>query len=280
MAASCGRRQYPQYGQYRPQGYQGQPQYQGQNAQANATQMAPQQQPDELDAEIRRMERQDKLEELAYQREMRRKKRELKMKQLDQLYAQQAQLDEGSVVRLVPCSAEGMGGDGKYYRGLGIGEHVLDEYAALAEASNAARANLGSKFMGVVQNILTDYNSKTGTPGAKVNRENNLENAMRVAGEKVLNDYSEVTCQTSVKTNTGSIKWYVAVQIRVDKFANGVADELETMKVKFNRDRLLEAMDSQINRQVQREQQQRDKALELEKQRKAMLQEGGDNVAL
>lgn len=265
FAAGCT----PKY-QYPPQGYPQQNAY---------TQPAPvAQQPTGIAAEKARMKEELELMKMRNELEREKKKQAIALRQLDQMAAQQAQLDEGSVVRLVPCSQEGMGGDGKYYRGLGIGESLMDEDAALKEAGNAARAQLAEKFMGVVENIMTDYNSKTNTPNGQQAREADLENALRVAGTKVLNDYFQVTCQTSTRTANGSIKWYVAGQIPVDKFGQKVASELATMKVKYNKNQLLRAMDAQLSKQIQQEQQARDQALELQRQSQELLNNNNSSL--
>lgn len=217
-------------------------------------------------------ELEDRKAKREFERGRKRLEREAALNEIRQLAAQKPSMNPGEEVQLVPCKDKGMGGNGKYYRGFGIGEHPTDEYSALAEASNAARANLGSKFMGIEETILTDYNSKTGVPSGKTSRESNLENAFRAAGKKALNDYFEVTCQTAIRTKLGAKKYYVAGQISIDKMVNSIANNLEVMNVRFNRDRLMQAMDAKLAQQALEEQQRLEYAQGLEARRQQMIQ--------
>ncbi len=256
VATGCGSRKYAAQnnGGYANQ----QPNRGNYNAPRNQNQNTAQ----PVDDEVAKLEREAKIIEAQAKVDAARIKAEQARKHAEQLAAQKATLDEGTAIRLVPCEDQGFDKVGEYYAGFGIGESLNDEAMARKEATNDAITNLAQKFVGTIDNIMTDYNSKTHTPSDQLAREGNLENGLRIATPKVLNSYFNVVCSKSTRTKFGTIKWYIAGRILYDNFKKGVAQELDVMKVKYNRDKLFESMDEQLNKQIEQEQQKRDQALQ------------------
>ncbi len=262
ITTGCGSRKYAAqnggYGNQNPnRGSYNAPNNNNYNAPSNQNQNTAQ----PVDDEVAKLEREAKIIEAQAKVDAARIKAEQARRHAEQLAAQNATLDEGTSIRLVPCEEKGFDKAGEYYAGFGVGESLNDEDMARKEARNAAMADLEGKFVGTIENILTDYNSKTHTPSDQLAREGNLENGLRSATKKVLNSYFNVVCSRSTRTKFGTIKWYVAGQIPIGTYKQNVAKELDVLKVKYNRDKLFEAMDNQLNKQAEEERQKREEVI-------------------
>jgi hypothetical protein len=233
---------------------------------AQAPQQSVRPQADEADAEIARLEREAKLEEAKAKLDAAKRQRESEKRRAEQLEAMEETLEAGSRMTLVPCQDEALDKIGEYMGGLGTGEHLVDEQEARAEATAAAIANLAQKFVGVVENILEDYGSKTNTPDGNQARQGDLARGVRVATRKALDKYSNTVCQKQMKTKRGSHKVYVATRIPVDTYKEEVSKELDVLKVKYDKKKLFESMDAQLSRQAAVDEQKREQLQQLKQE--------------
>ncbi len=244
FTASCA----PKYA-YPPQGY---PQ-QGGAAGANPYAATPSSKAEKLREQAELMNAQLELDKakLAKEQELAnlKAKYEHERQMQDALYAKRRVLEKGAQMLLTPCLKEGSGGGDQWFRGWGTGETEYgDESAAYQEAQNSARADMMTKFVGTVRNIMKQYNSKTGVPSGGISRENNVENALRQVAQKELDGYFETTCNERMMTPEGNIRFYAAGQMPASKAKKIIPKALEVAKVKFNQEKLLDAMDAEFDK--------------------------------
>jgi hypothetical protein len=213
-------------------------------------QSAPAAQVNETDAEIARMEREAKLEEAKAKLDAAKRQREAERRRAEQLEAMEEALEEGSQLMLTPCGDESLDKIGEYMGGLGIGEHPTNERIALENATAAAAANLGQKFMGVVKNITESYGGQTDTPDGRQANQGDFERGLQIATEKVLDEYNSIICRKVMKTKRGTYKTYAASRIPIGTYKEKVAHELDVMKVKYDKSKLFSRMDAEINKKA------------------------------
>jgi hypothetical protein len=174
------------------------------------------------------------------------KAEEERAKQID---AMEDKWEDGAVGVLTPCEDDASNKPGEWMGGFGIGEDLTDQQAARAEAKRAARVDIGQNFIGVIKNFTRDYGSKTNTSDGKQSRQADLEGAVEIATEKVLDKYSYPVCTKTTKTKRGSYKIYMAIRVPVDVYKDNMAKELDVMKVKYDKQKLFEAMDAALDKQ-------------------------------
>jgi hypothetical protein len=213
---------------------------------------------DDVDAEIARMEREAKLEEAKAKLDAAKRKRQAEERRAQNLDAMEENIEDGAQMILVPCQDDALDKIGEWLGGLGIGEHLTNQRVALENATQAAAANLSQKFLGIVKNIIESYGGETDTPSGQQASQANFERGVQVATEKVLNEYSNTICQKQMRTKRGSYKIYVATRIPVGDYKNQVAKELDVMKVKYDKQKLFERMDSALSRQAAADEQKRE----------------------
>lgn len=215
-------------------------------------------QDDGADAEIARLEREAKLEEAKARLDAAKRQRQAEERRAAQLDALEESLEDGSQMILVPCQDEALDKIGEWMGGLGIGEHLTNQRVALENATQAASANLGQKFMGVVKNITKSYGSQTDTPNGKQASQADFERGLQIATKKVVDEYSNTICQKQMKIKLGSYKVYVASRIPIGTYKEKVAHELDVMKVKYDRNLLFKSMDDELDKEAEADEKKRE----------------------
>ncbi|GHT48637.1 hypothetical protein AGMMS49982_00290 [Bacteroidia bacterium] len=218
------------------------------------------------DDEVARIEKEARLEEARAKLDAAKRKRQREERIADKVAALEENIEDGAQMILVPCQDEALDKIGEWMGGMGIGEHLVDQQEAVAEATTAAIANLSQKFVGVVKNILQDYGNKTNTPDGNQARQSDLSRGVQVATEKVVDKYSSTVCQKQMKTKRGAYKVYVATRIPIGTYKDEVSKELDVMKVKYDKAKLFESMDAQLAKQAAVDEQKREQLQQLQQQ--------------
>ncbi len=218
--ASCGGNKQMAY-QNPPYGYPQQPASQ-------QTQKATED--DELAALRREQEKQAILHEM----EVAKKKQEQELRRLDAEAALQEKMKEGNELLVTFCIDEAMDKEGEYLAGLGISSNQTDEKDALISANRVALSDISSRFLGVVQNAVSDYSKETNTRTGQQIKESQLEGLAMSVGENVVNKHANVVCRKVVSEAAGTYGCYVAVHVVIKDAVGNMLDELEKMAQEEN----------------------------------------------
>lgn len=155
------------------------------------------------------------------------------------------------------CEEEGYDKPGEYMAGYGIYEGAEDRQEALLEANRIAVEELGTKFAGIINNAVSNYNKSTKTPSNKKISEKQREAITTSVAQVAVNKYGNVVCRKMSQAADGSYVGFVALHFMESDIDRAVTEQLQELKVDFDRDKFFQSMQEQLekyNAQKEKEQ--------------------------
>lgn len=146
------------------------------------------------------------------------------------------------------CEEEGLDCPGEYMAGFGLYEGAETRQEALIEANRIAIEELGSKFAGVINNAVSNYNKSTKVPSAKRISESQREALTTSVAQAVINKYGNAVCRKMSQAADGSYVGYVALHFMESDIERGLKEEMEVRKVDFDRDQFFKSMQEQLDK--------------------------------
>ncbi|PID90950.1 MAG: hypothetical protein CSA97_00220 [Bacteroidetes bacterium] len=295
LTLSCGRRQYPQYGQYPPpQGYQGQPQYQAQGGlpqgqsqgyQGQQYQGQPQYQGQAqgyqgqgggqaasvTDQELAERRRRHELRKL----ELEEKRFQAQLREFEERQSRKRTLEKGGRLIYKPCMDQSYDDD-EFYRGFGEAEG-MESRVVKGLARQDARMELGANFMGTIIKGAKRYQTETIAQGKT--QEGDLSGVLEDISEKTFDRYFRVRCMEAMQTEDGTYVWYVAGEVPISKTVNSIADELDVRRVKYDRDKFLREVKHELKERAAQKKAERDEMEAREMERQQEMYGGDDDQA-
>lgn len=166
----------------------------------------------------------------------------------------QPKMPNGEQVLLTFCMDESFDKPGEYMAGLGIAEGRPDRNVAIADANESAKSDIATRFVGTLENCMTNYRKDTNVPGNKKMYSSSMEGGLKVIGRAVIDKYANAVCRKITQEATGGYVCYVALHIMLDDAKKGVADELEVRKVDYDKQKFFEKMDEELAKEAARRQ--------------------------
>ena len=163
-------------------------------------------------------------------------------------------MPNGEQVLLTFCMDESFDKPGEYMAGLGIAEGRPDRNVAIADANESAKSDIATRFVGTLENCMTNYRKDTNVPGNKKMYSSSMEGGLKVIGRAVIDKYANAVCRKITQEATGGYVCYVALHIMLDDAKKGVADELEVRKVDYDKQKFFEKMDEELAKEAARRQ--------------------------
>jgi hypothetical protein len=151
---------------------------------------------------------------------------------------------------IIFCKDDAFDKPGEYMGGLGVVEDRPDRTRAIVDANRAAIADIASRYIGMIKNAIDDYSKDVNVPSGKKMYESLLEGGAAVIGSKVINKYANVACREVSQSSTGSWVGYVAVRVLLQEANKGLADELEALKVDYDKQKFFEKMDAELEKEA------------------------------
>lgn len=155
------------------------------------------------------------------------------------------------------CEEEGYDKPGEYMAGFGIYEGAEDRQEALIEANRIALEELGSKFAGIVNNAVSNYNKSTKVPSSQKISEKQRESLTTSVAQTVINKYGNIACRKFSQAADGSYIGYVALHFMESNIDRAITEQLQELKVDFDRNMFFKSMQEQLelyNSQKEKEQ--------------------------
>ncbi len=143
------------------------------------------------------------------------------------------------------CEEEGYDSPGEYMAAHGIFEGAETRQEALIEANRIAIEDLSTRFVGIVNNAVSNYN-KSINAGGKKHKEGIREGLATSVAQAAVNKYGSVACRKFSQASDGSYVGYVALHFLESDMKRAVTEELERQKVEFDRDRFAKSMQEQL----------------------------------
>ncbi|MDR1983946.1 MAG: hypothetical protein LBQ28_03885 [Prevotellaceae bacterium] len=159
----------------------------------------------------------------------------------------------------IPCFAEALDKEPeKYITGFGIGEPGKndDPFSQALVYENAlvrARNTIGDKWLGFIKNISNNYYNRVNVPSGTESTQANFERAVRTGGEKAINNFNAVLCQQMTKTERGTYVCYMATRVSLEELKTKIANEFETLKIKYDQNVLFETLEEELKNQAAKE---------------------------
>lgn len=154
----------------------------------------------------------------------------------------QPRMVSGEQVITTFCIDQSYDKPGEYMAGLGIAEDCPDRSRALLDANRVAIADIASRYIGMIRNVIEDYTKDVNVPSGKKMYESELEGGADAIGTKVIEKYANTVCRQILQSSTGGYVGYVAVHVLLEDANKGLAEELEVRKVDFDKTKLMEKM--------------------------------------
>ena len=242
---------------------------------AQPTPQAAVQEEDDLDRQIKQMEKEARLRELKRAQERaeleERRKQELedleyeaRKRKLETSIATTASTVAGDRKILVYCKEETIDKGGEYMAGLGVSSAQDDERLALKEANTAAIADVVQRMMGDVVNGYEDYAKNTGIPSGKKLKQNELESFSMNTCEKAVNKYAQSACREVVSTADGMFKAYIAIHVPLAETASDIVDQLsEAGVVHRDKEAFKKSLMNQLDANTRKKQEEQQRALDM-----------------
>lgn len=146
------------------------------------------------------------------------------------------------------CEEEGLDKPGEYMAGFGIYEGAETRQEALLEANRIAVTELGTKFAGVINNAISDYNKSTKIPSAKKISESQREALTTSVAQEAVNKYGNAVCRKMSQAADGSYIGYVALHFMESEMDRAMTEQMQEMKVDFDRDQFMKSMQEQLDK--------------------------------
>lgn len=156
----------------------------------------------------------------------------------------QPSMVDGERVITTFCIDQSYDKPGEYMAGLGIVEDCPDRSRALLDANRIAIADIASRYIGMIRNVIEDYTKDVNVPSGKKVYESELEGGADAIGTKVIEKYANTVCRQILQNSTGGFVGYVAVHVLLEDANKGLAEELEVRKVDYDKNKLMEKMNT------------------------------------
>lgn len=152
-----------------------------------------------------------------------------------------------------PCIDESYDKSGEYMAALGIAEGEIERGPAQIKANRYAIANIASRYIGVIQNGISQFAKNDNTRTGQSVKENQLKGLAQAVGEKAINKYAEVVCTTFEQDDMGTYTCYVAVHVplknALDAF-DEIVDELGVLQNDYDREKCRNWIEAELNKQA------------------------------
>lgn len=146
------------------------------------------------------------------------------------------------------CEEEGYDKPGEYMAGFGIYEGAENRQEALIEANRVAVEELGTKFAGIINNAVSNYNKSTKVPDGKKISEKQREGLTTSVAQTAVNKYGNAVCRKFSQAADGSYIGYVALHFMESDIDRAVTEQLQEMKVDFDREKFFQSMQEQLDK--------------------------------
>lgn len=158
-----------------------------------------------------------------------------------------AVLPNGEVALTTFCVDEAYDKPGEYMAGLGIVEGRADRTKAIEDANRAAIADIASRYVGVIKNVIESYSKDVNVPSGQKIYESKLEGGIEAVGAAVIEKYAHVVCRQLSQSATGGYVGYVAVHVEVSDLQKGLSEELEVRKVDYDAEKLMKKHNAAVS---------------------------------
>jgi len=144
------------------------------------------------------------------------------------------------------CARQAMDSIGITMGGLGIVEERPDRNRAIVDANRAAMIDIATRLTSLVEGSIDDYSKDVNVPSNKKMYQSSFEGGTTVIVQKVVDKYANVVCREITQNSTGSFTGYVAVQMMLQDTKRGLADELEVLKVDYDKAKYFEKLEARL----------------------------------
>lgn len=202
----------------------------------------------EMDREIQLAQKQAELEKIKAEQEKEKIRREMEVQSIKEekeaREQNQGKLIKGNQRIIIPCVEQGFDKPGEYMAGLGISEGNLDQKDAILRANQAGIADIATRMVGTLKNAIDYYSKDANLPSNKKFKESELEGGIQNLCSKVVDKYANRVCGPEIfQEATGSFTAYAAYHILLKEAKDAIANEMEVMKVDYDKKKFFEAMD-------------------------------------
>lgn len=213
------------------------------------TQPQPAQQ-DQTQAKIDSLKKVQELRKIEREIELEDAKHEADMSKLNM----QKRLEDGMKMLLIPCTEEMLRlENSQTMAAQGIATGKRSEEDAMLDANRIALSDITTRFLGVIKNGIEQYVKDTRAQSAKRGLESQLEGLALSVGEKEINKQFKVECREFAKDKAGNYNCYQALYVPTEKIVDAIIAAAEEEKVDFDkhlfRQRMLEELDRQAEKQ-------------------------------
>ena len=209
---------------------------------------------DKIDREIVLKKKQMELEQLNADAERAKRMEEAKTKQLEEDIEEQGRHKRKMVaseqLTIVFCMDESFDKPGEYMGGLGVVEGRPDRSRAILDANRVAIADIASRYIGMIKNAIEDYSKDVNVPSGKKIYESELEGGAATIGTKIIDKYANTVCREVSQDAHGGWVGYVAVRVLLQDAHKGLAEELEVLKVDYDKKKFFEKMDAELDKEA------------------------------
>lgn len=208
------------------------------------------------EAELLHQLRMDSIRAIQESRDAARKQAEQRQRQEDEMKKMQLENAKLAMAKRVsqnvftPCADESYDLSGEYMAALGIAENEVERGPAQINANRIALADIASRYLGMLQNGVSQYSKNNNTASGQKIKQNELEGEARVIGEKAINKYAEVVCREFGQAEDGTWTCYVAVHVPIKDVLNETVDQLGILETDFNRQQFRAFMEAELKKQA------------------------------
>jgi hypothetical protein len=147
------------------------------------------------------------------------------------------------VYPLISCMEDAFDKPGEYMGGLGVVKDRPDRTMAILDARRAAILDIATHYIDVMKNTIEDYSKDVNVPSDKKMYESSLVGGATAVGSKVIGKYVNVICSVVSQSATDDWVGYVAVRVLLKDAKQGLADELDALKVDYDKEKFFDKMD-------------------------------------
>jgi hypothetical protein len=157
-------------------------------------------------------------------------------------------LPKGETEVNIPCSGPDYFTNNKYFRANSLGESG-DLVVSKKKAMDNARAELASSIQSTVKTVTDNYvNSREFNN--KEELEERFEQLNRTIVDQTLKGIKMI-CEKQVKTDKGSFRTYVAIELSADNIVNEYNERLskdERLKIDYDYEKFKETFDKEMDK--------------------------------
>jgi hypothetical protein len=148
----------------------------------------------------------------------------------------------------IPCSGPDYFTSNKYFRANSLGESA-DLVVSKKKAMDNARAELAASIQSTVKTVTDNYvNSREFNN--KEELEERFEQLNRTIVDQTLKGI-KIICEKQVKTDKGSFRTYVAIELSADNIVNEYNERLskdERLKIDYDYEKFKETFDKEMEK--------------------------------